>query len=165
MPTWKLIAILSNMESYAEARSALAVAERAGAAPYIDYPPTPKWYPAAVGAWLAAVILTCHGASERPAIFIPLLVALLVAEFAFIAWYRRRWQTWPSMRNAPKEIRSAYRRYALTATPAFAAGIALYAFLGPYTAAAFAFVVTTVGLTAYERHYHHAAEATRRRLA
>jgi len=139
-------------------------AERAGAAPYIDYPPTPKWYPAAVGAWLAAMILTCHGVSERPAIFLPLLVSLIVAEFAFIAWYRRRWQAWPSMRNAPKEISSAYRRYALAATPAFAAGIALYAFLGPYVAAGFAFVVTTVGLTVYERHYHHAAEATRRRL-
>ena len=152
------------MESYAEARSALAVAERAGAAPYLDYPPTPKWYPAAVGAWLAAMILTCHGASERPAIFIPLLAALIVAEFAFIAWYRRRWQTWPSLRNAPKEISSAYRRYALAATPAFAAGIALYVFVGPYVAAGFAFVVTTGGLALYERYYERAAEATRRRL-
>jgi hypothetical protein len=156
--------MVSDMESYAQARSALAVAERAGAAPYIDYPPTPKWYPAAVGAWLAAVILTCHGASERPAIFVPLLVALIAAEFAFIAWYRRRWQTWPSMRNAPKEINAAYRRYALGTAPAFVAGIALYVFLGPYVAAAFAFVVTTAGLTLYERYYRDAAEATRRRL-
>ncbi|MBE2316103.1 hypothetical protein DVA67_008955 [Solirubrobacter sp. CPCC 204708] len=150
------------MESY---REALAVAERAGAAPYIDYPATPKWYPAAAGAWFAALILACHGASERPAVFIPLLVALIGAEFAFIAWYRRRWQTWPSLRHAPKEIASAYRRYFLVVVPAFAAGIALYAFVGPFVAAAFAFVVVTAGLAAYERLYRDAADATRRRLA
>lgn len=152
------------MESYTEARSALAVAERAGAAPYIDYPATPKWYPAAVGAWFAALILACHGASERPLVFIPVLIGLIAAEFAFIAWYRRRWQAWPSMRGAPKEISAAYRRYAIVTVPVFAAGIALYAFVSPFVAAAFAFVVVTAGLTVYERLYRKAAEATRRRL-
>ncbi len=158
------MSILADMESYTEARSALAVAERAGAAPYIDYPPTPKWYPAAVGAWLAAMIVVCHGASERPAVFVPALLVLLAAEGAFFAWYRRRWQTWPSMRNAPREIHAAYRRYAVGVTLAFAIGIAAYVLISPYVAAVLAFVLTTAGLTLYERDYANAAEATRRRL-
>jgi hypothetical protein len=156
--------MLSAMESYAEARSALAVAERAGAAPYIDYPPTPKWYPAAVGAWLAAMVLTGHGASENVAVFAPVLVVLLALEAAFFTWYRRRWRTWPAMKGAPKEITAAYRRYYAGCAVAFAVGVAVYVLVSPYAAAALAFVVTTVGLTLYERHYEQAAEATRRRL-
>jgi hypothetical protein len=156
--------MVSNMESYTEARSALAVAERAGAAPYIDYPPTPKWYAPAVGAWLAAMVLTCHGASDRPAIFIPLLLVLVAFEGAFFRWYRRRWRTWPAMKGAPKEIGAAYRRYYACVAVVFAAGVAVYALVSPYTAAALAFVVTTVGLTLYERDYERAAAATRRRL-
>jgi hypothetical protein len=156
--------MLADMESYTEARTALAAAERAGAAPYVDYPATPKWYPPAVGAWLALMILACHGASQRPAVFIPVVVGLIAAEGAFFAWYRRRWQTWPSMRNAPKEINAAYRRYAVGATLAIAAGIGVYALLGPYAAAAAAFVLVTLGLALYERDYARAAAATRRRL-
>lgn len=43
-----MVTKLSTMESD-EARELLKVAERAEAAPYLDYPPTPWWYYPVVG--------------------------------------------------------------------------------------------------------------------
>ena len=44
------------METTPDPYQQLAEAERAAAAPYVDYPPTPAWYAPAVGAWSAAVV-------------------------------------------------------------------------------------------------------------
>jgi hypothetical protein len=153
------------METYPDPQAALAMAERAGAAPYVDYPPTPKWYPFVVGAWMAALILAGHGTESRPAVFVPVLLVLVAAEGLFIAWYRRYYQTWPSMRRAPKEINAAYRRYAAGLAVAVAVCAGVWFLAGPYACAAIAFVVTVIGLWAYERAYAHAAAATRERLA
>ncbi|MDA0185218.1 hypothetical protein OJ997_33245 [Solirubrobacter phytolaccae] len=153
------------MESSSEARSALAVAERASAAPYIDYPPTPAWYAPSVGAWVALLVLAGYGASNRPAIFVPLVLVLVAAECAFLAWYRRYRQTMPSMRGAPPEINAAFRRYAVGLVAVVAIGVFLYLVVSPYVAAAAAFGLVTAGLALYERHYANAAAAARTRLA
>ena len=152
------------MESYSDPRAALAVAERAAAAPYVDYPPTPKWYPLAAGIWAALLVLVLSGASSRPVVFIPLLVALIVAAGAFIAWYRRYRQTMPSLRNAPKEINAAFGRYFVGAALVIGVCAGVYATLGPLACATVTLVAVTVGLALYERDYASAAAATRARL-
>ena len=153
------------MESYDDPRAALATVERAAAAPYIDYPPTPKWYPFAVGAWAALLVLCLAGASERPVVFLPLLLVLIAAEVAFFTWYRRYRGTMPTMRQAPREINTAFRRYFAGAVLVLAACVGAYIAFGPLVCAALAFVLVTLGLSVYERHYAAAAAATRERLA
>jgi hypothetical protein len=152
------------MESYTDPRATLAIAERAGAAPYVDYPPTPKWYPFAVGIWAAMLVLVVNGASSRPAVFIPLLVALIFAEGLFIAWYRRYRQTMPSMRTAPKEITAAFGHFVAGAVLVLAVCVGVYAALGPLVCAAVTLVLVTAGVALYERDYASAAAATRVRL-
>jgi hypothetical protein len=152
------------MESIEDPRTALRIVERAGAAPYIDYPPTPRWYPFAVGVWAALMVLACDGASSRPAVFIPVIVLLVAAEGAFFAWYRRYMQTWPSMRSAPREINAAYRRYAVGAVSVLAVCVAVFVLIGPVVCAVVTFALVAAGLALYERTYAAAATATRNRL-
>jgi hypothetical protein len=152
------------MESYSDPGAALAVAERAAAAPYVDYPPTPKWYPLAAGAWAALVVLVMSGAWSRPAVFIPLLVALIVAEGAFLVWYRRYRQIMPSMRHAPREINAAFGRYFVGLALVVGVCVGVYVTLGSLACAAVTLVVVTAGLALYERDYASAAAATRARL-
>ena len=123
--------ILSVMESVHEAQAALAVSERASAAPYVDYPPTPKWYPFAVGAWCALMVLALHGLSTSTAVFVPIILVLVAAEGAFIAWYRRYRKTMPTMRNAPREINAAFKRYFAGCVVVLAVCVAVYVFRRP----------------------------------
>ena len=152
------------METYTDPHAALAIAERASAAPYVDYPPSPKWYPFAVGAWAGLMVLAAHGVSARPAVFLPLLLVLLAAEGAFIAWYRNYRQTMPSLRGAPREIDSAMRRYVAGSVVVLAVSLGSYLAFGPFVCAAVMFVLVTASLILYEREYARAAAATRDRL-
>ena len=164
LQVWKVMLLLSSMESVHEAQAALAVSERASAAPYVDYPPTPKWYPFAAGVWCALMVLALHGLSSSTAIFAPIVVALVVAEVAFIAWYRRYRKTMPTMRHAPREINAAFKRYFAGCVVVLAIFAAVWIAFGPYAAAAAAFVLVSAGLELYERSYAAAAAATKQRL-
>jgi uncharacterized membrane protein len=143
----------------------LAEAERAAAAPYLDYPPSPRWFPPAAGLWAAALVLVGSAFAEQPALAIAGLVALFAAESAYLRWHRHRSQTMPKVRGAPVEIRPALRRYFLGVAVLLVAGVVAYVLAGALVAAAAAFVSVTVGLALYERAYSRAAAAARRRLA
>jgi hypothetical protein len=156
--------LLSGMESVHEAQAALAVSERASAAPYVDYPPTPKWYPFAAGAWCALMVLALHGLSSSTAIFAPIVVALVAIEVAFIAWYRRYRRTMPTLRHAPREINAAFKRYFAGCVVALVICAVAWVALGPYVCAGVTFVIVAAGLELYERNYAAAAAATKRRL-
>jgi hypothetical protein len=153
------------MESAYEARTALAVAERAGAAPYIDYPPTPRWYPFVVGAWGALMALAAGLSADHALLGGALLVALVASEGAFLAWYRRYRRVVPSMTGAPREIAAAFRRFLAGAVMVLGACAGVYAWLGPVPAAVFTFCLVTPAVALYERHYAAAAASARARLA
>ena len=146
-------------------RTALADAERAATLPFTEYPPTPWWFPPAVGAWSALMVLAVDSIDSAPAVFLPLLVALLALEGAFFAWYRRRSGMWPSLRQAPPEFVAPLRWYAVGVLAILAAIAVCWWASGPGLAAVVAFVLVTAGLWRYERAYASAADATRRRVS
>lgn len=154
---------MENTSERDEAADTLKAAERAGAAPLIDYPPTPRWYPYAGGAWFAAIVAV---ATFRPAssVAVPAIVALIALLAGFLGWYSRKRGTWPTLSDAPPEFRSVFRLYAVgvVVIAAIVAGLAIWA--PPAAAPIATLVLVTVGLAAYERVYARAADATRERL-
>ena len=157
--------MLSTMESSPDHRQDLAAAERAAAAPYVDYPPTPTWYPSAVGAWSAALLAALTLLDRHPVLRVVALVSLVAVEGAFFAWYRGYRGTMPTLRHAPAEINEEFRRYwlGLLVIVGLIAGTAL--FVSQVAAVGLTFLLVSAGAAAYERRYARAAEATRARLA
>jgi len=151
------------MESPTDPVGALREHERAAALPYIEYPPTPAWYPPAVGAW-AALFLACFLYLFREPAFLFCMAGLLALEGGFFTWYRRKRGTMPSLRQAPLEFNHAFRLYfgglAVVLTVIAAAVLMLPRPVAVLTC----LVLVTLGLTAYERVYRRAADATRARL-
>ena len=156
--------MVADMESDQDPRQLLAEAERASAAPYIDYPPTPGWYAPVVGAWAAAMVLTIGGMSDHKLVAVPILVVLIALEGAFFAWYRRYRKTNPTLTDAPPEIAVALRRYAVGVVVVVIACVLAFVLGGAVVSAVVAFVTVTGGLILYERQYAAAAAVTRERL-
>jgi hypothetical protein len=156
--------MVAVMESDQDPRQLLAEAERASAAPYIDYPPTPGWYAPVVGVWAAAMVLTIGGMSDHKVVAVPILIVLIALEGAFFAWYRRYRQTNPTLTHAPPEIAAAMRRYAVGVVVVVAACTLAFVLAGAIVSALVAFVTVTGGLILYERQYEAAAAVTRQRL-
>lgn len=156
--------MVSTMETTPDPREQLDEAERAAAAPYVDYPRTPTWYAPAVGAWSAALVAVLATLTSHPVPSVVVLVVLVAAEGGFIAWYRTKRGTMPSMRQVPPEIRSEMTRYLVGLVVVMAAVVAAAVLLPWVFAAVLAFVLVTAGLTVYERRYGRAAAATRARL-
>lgn len=137
--------------------------ERAAALPYTEYPPTPRWYPPAVGVWAAVFLGSFLYLWSEPA-FGFAMFALIAVELGFISWYRRKRGTMPSMKGAPTEFNRAFRLYA-AGLVGLAVVIAAATLVLPHiVAVAVCFVGVTGGLAAYERVYREAADATRARL-
>jgi hypothetical protein len=154
--------MLSDMESDADVAAALRTADRAAAAPYIDYPPTPHWYPPATGLWAGAFCLTL-AIPEDPVRAVA-LVALVAVQVAFLAWYRRYRGTWPRGR-APQEIRRLLAVFVVAAA-ALIGTLGLTLWIAPaWVAAILAVAVVTPAVAWYERAYAAAAARARARLA
>jgi hypothetical protein len=166
LPHWKADSKVSDVESElydpAEARR---IAERAEAAPYVDYPPTPGWYAPAGGAWAAAYVALL-GLREAHGAWLVVGLVLLVAMLgAFLSWYQRYHGAFPSMRRAPREFRRAFVAYGIGLVVVVVAIAGAWLLIGHAAAAVTAFVVVALGLALYERAYAAAARRTRERLA
>ncbi|MGN6250985.1 MAG: hypothetical protein ACTHNS_04125 [Marmoricola sp.] len=146
-----------------QAATRLREAERSAAAPYIDYPPAPAWYPPAGGVWatgLAASLLLVHGDTWATITRLALDLVLV----AFVSWYVRKRGTMPSLRGVPAELRRAFAAYlgGLALIGLVLAASALW--LPVPITLVLTFVLVTAGLYAYETCYARAAEETRARL-
>ncbi|GAA4693659.1 hypothetical protein [Nocardioides nanhaiensis] len=151
---------MENTE-HTQLRESLRAAERAEAAPWIDYPPTPAWYPVSVALWAAA--LTMSFAIESTPVRLVVVFALVGLELGFIVWYRRYRGTMPAGKVPPELARPFYGFMA--ANLAIAGGALLIARTSTVWAAAiFVFVVVIPSLVWYERSYARAAARTRARL-
>ncbi|WP_040590163.1 hypothetical protein [Sciscionella marina] len=151
------------MESNRDAEEAPRQADRAAAAPYVDYPPTPAWYPPATGLWAAAFCLVT-GIPSGSALKAVALAVLVVAELGFVVWYRRYRGVLPRGR-APKEVRKVLAAFVVGAVVVIAViGVTLW-LTTPLLAAILAAAVVIPAIAWYERAYAAAAGRTRARLA
>jgi hypothetical protein len=146
-----------------EIRRALREADRAEAAPWTDYPPTPRWYPPATGAWAAGLTVALAGleGGDRGAA----VLVLLAVECCFLAWYLRyRGGAMPTG-WAPREFRRAIALFlgAIALIAVAVSGLALLA--GAWAGAVLALVAVTGVVTWYERAYADAARRARERLS
>ncbi len=153
------------MES--DAQEQMRLLERAEAAPYVDYPKTPWWYPFTIGLWVAAMIGVFTWWRENAALLASSLAVLIVLELAFITWMQRRHgaMPMPGRGKPPVEIGALWRNYFVgLAVTVVIAGLAWW-LIGIPAAAATAFVLVTGGLVVYERAYAVAAAKVKERLA
>ncbi len=165
LPRWKLGPIVSSMESNSEAREDLHLIERAEVSPYVDYPPTPAWYPSAVGLFAGALVCAIALLLRTTWIGALAVIGLLVIEGAFLGWYQRYHGALPSLRNPPAEFRPLLWRFAVGYTAILLIVVALWFFAGWWAAAIGAALMTTAGVAVYERAYAATAARTKARLA
>lgn len=146
-------------------------AERAEAAPFVDYPPTPWWYPPLAGLWFGAVAATMSGFYDprADAIKVAALFGAALLLFGllgvFVGWYRRRWGSWPAMRKAPAEIRTAYAEYGVGLAVVSVAVVGTWLLAGRWWGIGALTVLVAALLFWYERRYATAARRIRERLS
>ncbi len=150
-----------------ESKDSLRDLNLAAARPFIEYPPTPWWYPALMGGYFAATVSAILlFASGHRFEAIGVLAGAIIALGLFFRWYRSRWGTWPQMSEAPPEIRRAYRIALAGASVAVLLAVAVTLLSPPVVAVVATFVVFTTSVWAYERRvYPSACVAVRERLA
>src|SRR4051812_11939247 len=93
-------------------RAQLDEIDRGELAPWVNLPPTPRWWPLAFGLWAAAFALVVgllDGAGQAFA-----QLALVLVLFGMIPWDRRRRGTYPTGRP-PRAFRRAVVRMFLGA--------------------------------------------------
>jgi hypothetical protein len=152
------------MESDVTPQQALVAAERATTALWTDYPPTPRWYHPAIGAWLGALVLSLGALYDEPFLLALPVAVLIGLELWFVRWYKQYRGTLPKALGAPKEFRPAIAAFAAGSTVLLGLAVVLCLTAGPVVAAVVTFVGATAGTYAYERAYEAAAVATRERV-
>ncbi|MCW2757949.1 MAG: hypothetical protein JWO46_1695 [Nocardioidaceae bacterium] len=164
------MAKVSNMESKETAAQQLRDLERAEAAPYIDYPPTPRWYPPAGGVFALALFAHLYAVLVHSwgGIVASLSLAALVAvELGFLYWYSRYHGALPAPGRTPPvaEICRAYGQFLVgfVVLVVLVTGVTFLA--GPIGGGVATFVLAAGGLLLYERAYASAARAARERLS
>lgn len=153
------------MENKNDLARELRDAERAEAAPWTEYPPTPAWFPPLTGVWAALLVLAATTRDTHPIPATIGLVALIIVEFAFIGGYRRHRGVMPSFKNLPAEFKPAIIQYVIAIVGVFGSTWAAFVFGGIPAAMAASFLSVTALLWWYERVYTAAADAARARLA
>lgn len=155
-----------------EVRESLRAAERAAAAPWVDYPRDPVWHAVVlsvagpvvvlIGAQLFGALVGRADFIALPSIVLSLLVIIVVTD------QRRRRGTWPTG-AMPAELRAVFRWYVvgvIVLALAFAGAGALAPAPVPLILAlVIAYVVTFAGVRWYSRAYDRAATRVRERLA
>jgi len=146
-----------------EIRQALRDADRAEAAPWTDYPRTPRWYPPAVGAW--AAVLTLAFTELDDGLRWLAIAGLIGSELTFVRWYVRQRKSVMPTGRPPREFRGAITGFVTGAAGVVLGAAALVTLVGSWAAAGFAFVATTAIIAWYERAYADAARRASERLA
>jgi hypothetical protein len=156
--------MLSDMENIEEIREQQRVAERAAAAPYVDYPPTPFWYMPAMGLWAFAATVLFTRPHTSTAVRIVGELVLLAAVLVLVWWQRKVRGVWPTGK-APQEIRRVMVNFVVGVLVVIGIVLGARALTNAWIAAAVAFVIVTVGVAWYEQAYARASERVRERLA
>lgn len=150
-----------------ESKDSLRELNLAAARPFIEYPPTPWWYPVLMGGYFAAIAIALFlGADGHGLVAFGVFAAAIITLGLFFRWYRARWGTWPQMSEAPPEIRRAYRIAFAGAAVALLLSVVVGLLSPPVVTVALTFLVFATSVWAYERRVYPAAcAAVRERLA
>ncbi len=150
------------MESNEEA---LAAAERAAVAPWIEQPATPWWYIPSFGLLMGAVVLILgERASMSSAWFALSAIAVVFLIGAWLGAVTAHQGVVPRLRSAPPEFVPVVRGYFVGYVLLLAMVVIVYLAADSRVAAVLAAVGTWIGLVVYEKRYTTAADAVRRRL-
>jgi len=154
--------MLSGMESNGNLHETLRAADRAAAAPWVDYPPTPWWHYPCFGLWAAAMVVTYGAFHDHVVVFLPCYLALIALVGVYIVWQRRRRGVspygWP-----PREVRVVCGWYLAGYLVLY--GIVVAVMVWSWAcAAAVAFAASTAGLVWFEAGYARAVRRVRSRL-
>jgi hypothetical protein len=158
---------MESSESSETGRDLLRDLERAEAAPYVDYPPTPWWYFPAAGAWFGGMTAVQGLLDEHLLVAFLLLATLLGALGAFFGWYAHYRGAMPSFffSRSPREMRATFAVYFVGVTAVFGAVWWVFDAAGWLPASALMFVLATLGLWLHEKSYAAAAARVRERLS
>lgn len=155
------------MENSEGLREQVRAAERAAAAPYVDYEPDPWWVAPGFGLVAVLVVLGIHGDSQGgvPGWVSSLaLAAAVVCVLSYVRWQRKRLGALPSGK-APREVNRVLRVFIVAGV---VVGLCLFllADLAPlWLGLPVAFALTTGGMAWYVAAYDRAAARVRERLA
>lgn len=141
--------------------------DRAAAAPFLEYPSLPVWWPVVAGAWFTAVFSAGFtGWISNTGVRAAVTVSLVAALAFFLRWYMDRRGVMPSSdpRVAPTEIGRAMWWYYAGAIACALVIAACFLWAPPVVAAVATFILATVGIAVYDRAYHRAADQVRSRL-
>lgn len=125
----------------------------AAAAPFLEPPPTPSWYPVAAGAWSAAFVLAVGGLRDRFGLFTAAMGVLVGLLVAYTTWFGRRWGGWPPARRAPAEIDRVMRRFLLGGAVIIGAIMLIGHWTGYILAAGATFIAVTMWVGWYDTAY------------
>ncbi|HYO19771.1 MAG TPA: hypothetical protein VES02_14025 [Dermatophilaceae bacterium] len=150
-----------------EIRSELLAAERAAAAPYIDYPASPAWFAPVTALWFAALVGALMWLGVNNALFAASIAVLVALEAGYLTWMRRRHGAlpMPGTGTPPPEIGRVWRGYFAGCVVILGLVVLAWWQIGLPAAALTVFVLVAGGLTWYERAYVKAARTVRERLA
>lgn len=155
------------MESDRQLRERLLLAERAAAAPYVDYPRDPWWIAPGFGL-LAVLFVLGINLRERPDgsgwLGSLMSLAVVLAAGGFLRWQRRRRGTMPAGK-APREVKRVLVGFVVGASIVAVALFTLADTAPLWLALPAAFAVTTAGMLWYGAAYDHAAAKVKERLA
>ncbi|BCJ69687.1 hypothetical protein [Polymorphospora rubra] len=155
------------MESKEEISAHLRVAERAAAAPYVDYPKDPWWSVPAIGLLAVLFVLGTHVQLRTD---LPSLVGVLLnlsvggSGIAYYWWQRRRRGTMPQG-DAPREVSRVMWAFIVGAVLVCAVLLLLAAVAPLWLALPAAFLLVSASMLWYGRAYEEAAAQVRNRLA
>lgn len=167
---WKVLRMLSTMESTGDLFHA---AQRAEAAPFINYPRGGWWHPPLYGLWWGAVLYTAswpgYASDTRRwtglTVHLALGILLLVLMGIHVAQLVRRRGTYPSMRAAPKEIKATWLQFQVACLVVLAAFWGIWALAGRWWGIGAAAVLATAVVAWYEHAYGVAVQKVRDRLS
>lgn len=142
-------------------RATLREADRAAAAPWIDYPPTPRWWAPLFGIWTLLFGLNIGYVDHLAQAVGSLVLALSMG--ALVGWQRSIRGTYPTGR-APREFRASMTVLFVGALVLGAIGWLVATLSAPWVGAVVAAIGAVVLVAWYERTYARVAAELRARL-
>lgn len=148
-------------------RNALRDVELAAAAPFVNEPVSPWWYPLLMASFFTALVagplLISQGLGAAG---FGLQLVAIIAVGVFYAALRAKAGTSPKMRSAPDEIKHAYRGLFLGFGGSAVVSVAVWVLLGWQGGLSAIFLTTLATTWEYERVlYPRAVQRVRDRLA